>query len=312
MAKQRSARKVFSDLCVELVRQAFLGLTRPFPLAFRSHVAARLARFAIPRLRKARDRIGANLGIAFPDMPQPQRDRIVAAFGDNLGRGVVELYAGRRLQPLAAQMAAAGSGLAALEAAQTEGKGAVLVSGHFGMTEAIRVALIDRGLTCATLYRPYNNPFYDRNFVRTYRQNGPVLPRNPSGTRAFLKTIRDGGLVLLLPDQAMQGSPELSFFGVPAHTTLAPAEVALKYKVPLIPVFARRTSSGLTFEVTFQAPIPHTDAATMMQAYNDALEQVVRAHPEQYFWLHRRWKRWDTAEVADGGAAPDLASKAPV
>ena len=70
------------------------------------------------------------------------------------------------------------------------------------------------------------------------------------------------------------------------------AELALKYGVPMIPVYGTRQPDGLHVAVDFEAPIPPTTAAEMTQAAADSLAARVRARPEQYFWLHQRWVKW--------------------
>ena len=73
-------------------------------------------------------------------------------------------------------------------------------------------------------------------------------------------------------------------------TSLVNAELALKYGAEMIPVYGIRKENGLDFEIVMQDPIPHTDPETMTQTVNDKLEELVRQHMGQWFWIHRRWK----------------------
>jgi len=73
-------------------------------------------------------------------------------------------------------------------------------------------------------------------------------------------------------------------------TSLATAEMALKYDAVLIPTFAIRQDNGLDFVIRLEPPVPHSDPVTMTQAVNAQLESLVRQHMGQWFWIHRRWK----------------------
>ena len=85
----------------------------------------------------------------------------------------------------------------------------------------------------------------------------------------------------------------LPFLGHPARTALSAAELALRLKADLIPFFATRLPDGVSFRVELDAPIPPSDPETMTLAITRALETRILAHPGQWFWVHRRWKKRD-------------------
>jgi len=82
----------------------------------------------------------------------------------------------------------------------------------------------------------------------------------------------------------------LDFMGQPAKTALSAAELALRFDALLIPFYATRQPDGVSFACEMEAPVPHTDARAMTQALNDSLAARVHANPEQWFWVHRRWR----------------------
>jgi KDO2-lipid IV(A) lauroyltransferase len=88
----------------------------------------------------------------------------------------------------------------------------------------------------------------------------------------------------------MHHGAELSFFGHAALTALSAAELALRYDALLVPTYGIRQPDGLGFEVVVEPPVPPGTPEAMTQALNDSLEALVRRHPEQWFWIHRRWK----------------------
>ena len=105
-----------------------------------------------------------------------------------------------------------------------------------------------------------------------------------------MKHLKSGGELIILNDQHDMNAPVLQFMGRPARTTLSPAELALRFNALVIPYFAIRQPDGLTFRCIMEAPIPHTDAETMTQEMNDRLAARIRANPEQWFWVPRRWR----------------------
>ena len=105
----------------------------------------------------------------------------------------------------------------------------------------------------------------------------------------MLRFLRGGGMLGLVIDQYMEHGVPLDFLGKPAPTALSAAEIALKYNAVMVPGYAIRQPDGLSFHVHLEAPVPHTDAVTMTQALNDSLSEQVRAHMDQWFWLHQRW-----------------------
>jgi KDO2-lipid IV(A) lauroyltransferase len=106
----------------------------------------------------------------------------------------------------------------------------------------------------------------------------------------MVRFLRGGGILGLLIDQRMQQGAKLSFFGHEALTALSAAELALKYDALLLPVYAIRQENGLDFDILVESPIPPGPPEAMTQALNDSLEALVRAHPGQWLWIHRRWK----------------------
>ena len=102
--------------------------------------------------------------------------------------------------------------------------------------------------------------------------------------------MRGGGQAVMLIDQFYHDGAAIDFLGQPAPTSLSAAEMAKKYDALLVPFYATRQASGLDFDVEIEAPIAHTDPVEMTQRLTDSLAARVRAKPEQWFWVHRRWK----------------------
>ena len=269
--------------------RGFLGAAKVLPLPLRAALAGHLTNAAIHLVPSLRRRAADNLHRVFPDMDPIQRHQILGQVARNTGRTLTEILFNQEFAAQAEATPINGPGLEALRKARAKGKGAIIVSGHFGQWEAIRHALKAQGLETGALYRPNNNPHYEPLFRRGLKAGGaPIIARGSVGNRNMIKHIRSGGFIALLMDQYIQDGTTLTFMGHPAVTSLSAAQMALRYDLPLVPIFSKRTRDG--FEIIAEEPIPHTHAREMMQTFNDRLGEQVRAAPGQWHWLHNRWK----------------------
>jgi KDO2-lipid IV(A) lauroyltransferase len=276
---------------VNLVARGLIGLALALPYGWRVGFVGWLMRRVIGPMAGYRQRALDNLALVWPDRPEGERSAIAAASLDNAGRTLIENYSTRVFTARAGRLQPQGPGFAALVAAREARRPVILVSGHFGNYEAARAALVARGFQIGGLYRNLSNRYFNAHYVRTMEAfGGPVFPQGRAGTAGFVRHLKAGGQLVLLFDQDVPGAPALPFLGQPARTALSAAELALRLKADLIPFFAIRQPDGLDFRVELDAPIPHSDAETMMRAVTEALERRVLAHPGQWFWIHRRWK----------------------
>jgi KDO2-lipid IV(A) lauroyltransferase len=276
---------------VNLAARGLIGLALALPYGWRVAFVGWLMRRVIGPFAGYGARARENLALIWPDRPETERAAIAAASLDNAGRTLIENYSTRDFLDRARAIEPEGPGYAALIAARNARRPVILVSGHFGNYEAARAALVARGFDIGGLYRNLSNRFFNAHYVKTMQAfGGPVFPQGRAGTAGFVRHLKAGGQLVLLFDQDVPGAPALPFLGHPARTALSAAELALRLEADLIPFFATRLPDGLGFKVELDAPIPHSDPETMMRAVTEALEVRVRAHPGQWFWIHRRWK----------------------
>ena len=157
--------------------------------------------------------------------------------------------------------------------------------------DRFRAALIARGFRVGALYRPMKNRLFNAHYVAAISRIGtPLFPRGKQGMAAMVKFLKSGGMLGLLMDQHMAHGAPLTFFGKTALTATSAADLALRYGAEVIPVYGIRGPDGLSFSIFVDAPIPPDTPDVMTQAINDSLERVARAHLDQWFWIHRRWK----------------------
>jgi len=227
----------------------------------------------------------------FPNMPRDERVQLSGTMGHRMGQTLFEIYHCAELQTRQDTFRVSGPGLAALEEARATGKGALVVSGHFGQWEAVRAVLKARGMETGAVYRPQTNPHYQRRLLSGIEAGGkPILETGRVGTKSLVRHLRAGGFMAILLDEKYAEGVRIPFLGHPALTSLAAAQLALKYGLPMVPAYGIRSADGNSFDVTFEQAIPHTDPHTMMQVFNDSLSARILAHPDQWYWLLRRWK----------------------
>lgn len=237
------------------------------------------------------ERVRNNLGLVYPDMPSGEVRRLQSAVCDNVGRTLIEFFSMPEFLERAADFPVSGPGLAALEQAREEGRPAILATGHFANYDAARAALHQRGFHMGGLYRPMRNKRFNDYYLKNITHFGsPAVAQGRRGTAEFLRVLKRGGMMVILFDVFVIGAPEIPFLGVPANTAISAAEMAKKTGALLVPYFAIRQPDGLSFRVEVDAPVPHGDAVDMTVMLNAALERRVEAHPDQWFWVHRRWK----------------------
>lgn len=223
-------------------------------------------------------------------MKRGARAKLGQEMGRHMGRTLFEIYHDAEFQTQHHKFRALGLGLVALKEAQAAGKGAIIASGHFGQWEAVRAVIKMHGLESGAVYRPHKNRHYERRIRNGIEAGGtPILATGHVGTRALVRHLRDGGIISILLDEKYLEGVRLPFLGLDALTSLAAAELALKYNLPMIPAFGTRIEDGNAFRVEFEAPIPHTDSITMTRVFNDSLSARIMADPEQWYWMLRRW-----------------------
>ncbi len=262
-----------------------------------SHLGGILARTS-PELRR---RVDHNLRLVMPELGPRERSRLTTAVGRHFALTYSELLFNRQFGQGADRFDVTGPGMAAVRNANETGTGCIVVSGHFGQWEAIRHALKAREMTCSAIYKPNRNSYFDRLYARNIRCGGePLFETGGAGMRALIRHLREGGLVSLLLDQRYTKGDVLEFIGQPAFTSTHFCELALRYSVPIVPAYGTRGPDGRIL-VEFEEPIEESDPVLMTQKINDSLTERVRRNPEQYHWMHWRWKYASQAVDEDEG-----------
>jgi KDO2-lipid IV(A) lauroyltransferase len=238
----------------------------------------------------------ANLALAFPELDPPARADILTRHYRVIGQAFAE-YA--RLGELAragsGEVVAGVSGLEHLERARAGGKGAILLSGHYGNVELLG-AWLGRMNPVDFVVQALSNPEVESLLAAQRAAAGVGQIASGASLRRIYEALRENRWVAILADQdARRGGVFVPFFGRPSSTAIGPARIALGTGAPIIMGFATRLADGrhhLEVEPPLEIEDPGApDAALRLTALHASrLEHHVRKHPDHWFWLHRRWK----------------------
>ena len=263
-----------------------------------SNLGGAVARTVGPWLPASRT-ADRNLRRALPELDRAARRRVVRGVWDNLGRTVAELPHVASLGPTERGPGwelAGGEHVAALV---RQGGPVLMFSGHLGNWEMLPAVAAREGVPFASIYRASGNPAVDallRGMRAAANAGMPQFPKGARGARDALAHVRRGGSLGLLVDQKMNDGVEATFFGLPAMTANALASIAVSRRLPVMGVNVVRLGPARC-RVVVEPPLPapdtgdrQADVMALTQAVNDSLERWVRARPEGWLWLHRRWK----------------------
>ncbi|MDD5556500.1 MAG: lysophospholipid acyltransferase family protein [bacterium] len=281
-----------------VVLLAFCGLVRRLPgwCVWRLARGAALAAYLLDG--RHRRRAVSNLDIAFGDTLRPAEKRAIArgSFA-SLFLTIAELI---RI-PLVADRITDTVGMitsGTIRHARRRGRGVIFLISHFGNWEIMAHRCVAEGFPLASVARPLKNPLIDAEIRRIRTLNGARTLEKKWVAREIIETLSRNGCVAILMDQyAGREAPFVPFFGRPVSTTPAAALLALKTGAALIPVFNERRAPGRhRMHVCDPIPVSPTgdrrrDVAGICARYNRLLEEWVRRHPDQWLWMHRRWRR---------------------
>jgi KDO2-lipid IV(A) lauroyltransferase len=262
-------------------------LPYPWLLALGRALGALVRRIPSRRRRIAQ----ANIALCFPELDERAQAALVDAHLTDIGLMLVEFALGwmgsdRAIARIPAQV----EGLEHLQSARAQGQGVLLVGGHFSHLE-LCARLISRRIPIAGMYRRMDSAVFEWVVLRA-RLHYAAAMFEKDDIRGTVKYLRGGGTLWYAPDQDMRSKDSVfvPFFGIPAATITATHHLARMGNAKVIPFFHRRLPGG-GYAMRLGAPLPMGgDAAADTAVVNAAVEQMVRAAPAQYLWVHKRFK----------------------
>ncbi|MBS0582240.1 MAG: LpxL/LpxP family Kdo(2)-lipid IV(A) lauroyl/palmitoleoyl acyltransferase [Proteobacteria bacterium] len=235
-----------------------------------------------------------NLEVCFPELSADQRERLLRATLADLGFMLVEFaFAWMGSERALARVPCTIEGLEHLDACRREGRGALLVGAHFSHLE-LCARLVSQRIRIAGMYRVMDNPVFEREVLRARLRYAEAMYTKDE-LLATVKYLRRGGALWYAPDQDMRGKDAVfvPFFGIEAATITATHHLARLSGAAVIPFFHRRLAGGRGYVLRLEAPLenfPSADATADTARVNAQIERMVREAPEQYLWVHKRFK----------------------
>lgn len=251
----------------------------------------------------ARENLRAALG---DELSEAERERVLRACWRHFGRITFDALAFPQLDRRALGGVLKVEGIEHARAALASGRGALVFSAHYGHWEAGAYAMGLLGIPFAVIARPLDNPLLDNRLLELRGGTGNAVIPKRRAVRETMRALARGTAVAILIDQdARAEGVFVPFFGRPASTTPTLALLALRTEAPIVPVFARVEADG-TITVHVQ-PVVETrptgdrerDVARVTAACTAVVESWVRRDPEQWLWMHRRWKTQPAEPTAD-------------
>jgi len=276
-------------------------LPRSIARAFGAVIAA-IALRLLSRLRNAGLR---NLALAFPNLPEWERRALLARAYRNLGHLLAEFCQMSRYTPVQAGRFIRYEGLDHYLAARARGRGTLVLTGHLGAWELSSFYHSLVGYPMGMVIRRLDNPLVDRFVNRIRCLHGNRVLHKDDFARGLLGAMRSNETVGILMDTNMT-PPQgvfVPFFGTLACTASGLARVAQKTGATVLPGFLLWDESESQYVLRFGPPIPldatgdpENDAVTNTARFTATIESYIRQYPDQWLWMHRRWKTRPTGE----------------
>jgi len=253
---------------------------------------------AVYRMGVRRDVVDENLRLAYPEKDDAWISAMTRKAFEHLGREATAIMRISRLDPRAVIDRTVAVGWDDMEGALSEGRGVLLVTGHYGNWEVAAAAVAARGIPIAAIVRRQANRLVDERLQALRRNLGVETIYQSDAPSRVPRLLRANGVVGIVGDQdARRSGIFVPFFGRPASTHRGPALFALRLNAPVFSCTARRLPgrdvkyeiAGERVDVVRTGDL-ETDVTTLTTELAQRLERQIRQAPEQYFWFHRRWK----------------------
>ena len=241
---------------------------------------------------KSKKIIDKNLSIFASEVPNIDKNQIISEMWKNYGMTFIEYMFLNTFRKNSSHIEVKGD--ENLNVAISKKKPLIFVSGHFANFELMSMEITKRNIKLATIYRPLNNIFLNP-FMEILRKKficKNQIKKGLNGVRDAIEYIKNDFSIALMIDQRVSEGEKINFYKKPALTTTLPAQLALKYKLSIIPVFIQRKSNS-KFVLEFQNEIKSEDfhdKLELTQKLNEVLEKMVVRNPSQWIWTHNRWK----------------------
>ncbi len=270
-----------------------LRLIVHLPHRMRLKVGFAIGRLGHRMLASRRAVTRKNIALCFPELSADKRDELALAHFEALGASVIEMGIGRWSSDEELQQLTRIEGLEHINEPASKGVGVIILSAHFTTLEMSGRVLSMNIPPFDAVYRKNRNPLFTE-ILRTSREVSARGTIEKNDIKSMVRSLRSGTPVWYAPDQSYRGkqSALLPFFGVPAMTNTATGTLGRLGNAVAVPFFPRRLDDG-TYVVSILPALtdfPDKDAVRDTEKYTDQLEKQIRLCPEQYYWVHKKFK----------------------
>src|ERR1700722_468483 len=276
------------------------ALLRALPLERAVRVGAAAGSIAMALDRGNRPIAMRNLAIAFPEIDEAARLAILRDTYRNFGRMAAEWVHFFEINPGNIDRSVTYDGREHWDEAirLSAGRGIAVLTGHFGNFELLSLGHSLHGNRIAIVQRPNRNPIIDRSVAARRLRNGNLTISRKGAGREMLRLLRQNWMVAVPLDLDVRRGVFVDYFGLKASTSDALARIAIASRAPVLPAFMVREGTSTRHRITLFPPIvaargdDRGDAVReYTQQFTSLFEAMVRRYPDQWNWIHRRWKR---------------------
>jgi len=257
-----------------------------------------LGRVGYRLARREATRARANLAQAFPDWSSAKVAATARACFENLGANVVEILRFDRLRPETIGERVELVGVEHLDAALRKGRGCIALTAHFGNWELLAAALSQYGFRVDAIARELRSRSLNHLLTVQRTLGGYRALSRTSALREVIRSLRDNRVLGVLADvDTAVASVFVNFFGRPAATPVGPVVLSQRCGAEVVPLFIRRVDrfrhrvEAYPALEWYRSGDATRDLERNVQQYTDLIEAQIRSAPEQWIWLHERWKR---------------------
>jgi len=306
-----SELKGFRHFVEWFVLKTFRGGANRLPMRVNQRIGASIGRLALKTAKKDRGIAEYQINFCFPELSESEKQDLLRRSFEHAGITLFETMLTQKIRKNPGKWIHLENDKIVHQALE-EGKGLVLIFGHIGNWELLPIVYEMLDIQGITIDSPVGVGKLDEILSECrYSSNLEVIPRgDKNSAKGILTCFRNNKALLFALDQDMHvKSVFTQFFGRAASTAKGAATMAQKFKAPVIGAFGMRVEDGThlyRFEQLSSAPYEGGDEETqqLTQSYTSAIEAQIRKKPEQWVWMHRRWKTQPSQDLPRETDAP--------
>jgi KDO2-lipid IV(A) lauroyltransferase len=295
---KRKKRSNFQNQSELLAVRSLLGAIGALPLETSVRFGKAVGRFLAKRFPKLQKTARRNLEIAFPEMPESERERIALGTFESLGRHLGFVSHLKKFKRESVRDLVEVVGKEYFDEAHAGGRGILFFTGHFGSWEVFNLLPPAFGYGMNILVRRLDNPLVENYVDKIRTRFGSITLDKTKSARTMFRALERGELLGILADLNVQEKEGVfvDFFGVPASTTVSIAKLAIKTNAVVLPAFAVWEEEKKKYVVYLEPPVEYKagdnspeNIRDLTQKITATVEKYVRKYPEQWLWIHKRW-----------------------